>query len=214
MARISAPCRRVFAKRLAAWHQYPFLQGCWCSSAARRRFLPPGIAYPPLATASIAGTHDLPTLKGFWLGAISTGASKLDMYPNGRRSWPRSSERQTRARTIGIAARCADRAQGVLLPARWRRAVLPEDEAPVFQLRAGRSRCIAISVNRQRGSCSSSSRTRSGAEDMINLPGTIDEHPNWRRKMSLSVAEILDNSLFARLTAAAQEARSRRIAVG
>jgi 4-alpha-glucanotransferase len=46
-----------------------------------------------------------------------------------------------------------------------------------------------------------------GEVEQANLPGTMDEHPNWRRKLSLPVAEILGNESFARLAAALNEAR-------
>ena len=30
-----------------------------------------------------------------------------------------------------------------------------------------------------------------GLADMVNLPGTIDEHPNWRRRLGVPVASLL-----------------------
>ena len=43
-------------------------------------FVPPG-GYPPLATAS-AATHDIATLKGFWLGRDIAWRRRLDLYPD------------------------------------------------------------------------------------------------------------------------------------
>jgi 4-alpha-glucanotransferase len=39
-----------------------------------------------------------------------------------------------------------------------------------------------------------------GVETMVNLPGTIDEHPNWRRRLPLSVDEMLADPRFDALS--------------
>mgnify|MGYP000287612789 CR=1 FL=1 len=48
-----------------------------------------------------------------------------------------------------------------------------------------------------------------GAEHRPNVPGTIDEHPNWRRRARLTMEELADderaNELLAALNAARQE---------
>jgi 4-alpha-glucanotransferase len=44
-------------------------------------------------------------------------------------------------------------------------------------------------------------------EEQANLPGTVDEHPNWRRKLSLSVVELMSDTCFTQLTNALNEAR-------
>src|SRR5690606_38292391 len=31
-----------------------------------------------------------------------------------------------------------------------------------------------------------------GEERMVNLPGTVDQHPNWRRRLSISVDALFD----------------------
>jgi 4-alpha-glucanotransferase len=49
-----------------------------------------------------------------------------------------------------------------------------------------------------------------GEIEQINLPGTTEEHPNWRRKLSLPVEQILGDPAFRRLAAALNEARGPR----
>ncbi len=168
-------------------------------------FLPPS-AYPPLATAS-SGTHDLPTLKGFWLGNDLDWRERLDMYPDPSIGQIERTQR-VRERRLLLDALIA---QGVLPPT-LAAELLPEDEVPVFHFE------LVEAVHRYLGESPArlmliQLEDAVGSEDMINLPGTTDEHPNWRRKLSLSVAEILDNQLFRRLTEAAREARSRSPAV-
>ncbi len=37
-------------------------------------------------------------------------------------------------------------------------------------------------------------------ETMVNLPGTVDEHPNWRRRLPLTVDEMLADPRFSELS--------------
>ncbi len=37
-----------------------------------------------------------------------------------------------------------------------------------------------------------------GVEEQANLPGTIDSHPNWRRRLPGDAASLLDNPNAAR----------------
>ena len=47
-----------------------------------------------------------------------------------------------------------------------------------------------------------------GVVDQPNVPGTVDEHPNWRRRLPLAVDEIIDAIDVASLRKATRE-RSR-----
>ena len=49
--------------------------------------------------------------------------------------------------------------------------------------------------------------------DQPNVPGTIDEHPNWRRKLPLELARIRDDprlAAIARIAADTRQSRTRR----
>ena len=53
-------------------------------------------------------------------------------------------------------------------------------------------------------------------ETMVNLPGTMDEHPNWRRRLPLSVDEMLADPRFHDLSSLRERPRldvRRRIAL-
>ena len=49
-----------------------------------------------------------------------------------------------------------------------------------------------------------------GVLDQPNVPGTVDEHPNWRRRMPLAVDEIVSAIDVARLRKATREGCMRR----
>ena len=87
-----------------------------------------------------------------------------------------------------------------------RPVLLPEDAAPVFAL------ALAEAVHRFLGR-SRAALTLLQIEDALgeveqaNLPGTVDGHPNWRRKLGRELEDIPRDEGFLRITAALDGAR-------
>jgi 4-alpha-glucanotransferase len=48
-----------------------------------------------------------------------------------------------------------------------------------------------------------------GITEQANLPGTIDEHPNWRRKTPVPIEKLEQHALFLAVVGAAAAERSR-----
>jgi len=48
-----------------------------------------------------------------------------------------------------------------------------------------------------------------GSEDQPNLPGTIDQHPNWRRRLPRDAGAVLDEAGAATRVALLTKARPR-----
>ena len=48
-------------------------------------------------------------------------------------------------------------------------------------------------------------------EDQPNLPGSIDEHPNWRRRLALSVDELFAEPTFCDRLLAVERTRSTTV---
>jgi 4-alpha-glucanotransferase len=46
-----------------------------------------------------------------------------------------------------------------------------------------------------------------GEEEQANLPGTTDAHPNWRRRLSRTLDEIVGGSDLRRVAALSAEGR-------
>jgi 4-alpha-glucanotransferase len=46
-----------------------------------------------------------------------------------------------------------------------------------------------------------------GIRCQANLPGTVDQHPNWCRKVSLTVEDLVQDSRFERLAALLRSTR-------
>ena len=139
-------------------------------------FKPPS-AYPERALAA-ASTHDLPTLAGYWKGQDIVERERLGLFPSDEK------------REQQILSRTQDRAR--LLMALSREGLLPEgvtaDPASAPEMTPSLSRAVHVYLAR-----SPAKVVIVQPEDIIgetrqaNLPGTVDEHPNWRRKLMLDV---------------------------
>jgi len=164
-----------------------------------QRFLLPE-AYPDLASASFS-THDIPTLKGYWLGRDLEWRRRLDLYPEAALAEKDLQDRRRDRRRL-LRALIAARA----LPRAAAKRLLPQEGEPIYE------RELAEAVYRFLG------RTRSrlvlmqiedalGESEQVNLPGTIDEHPNWRRKLTLALDQLLHDPAWTQLAAVLGEAR-------
>jgi len=147
------------------------------------RFKRPG-AYPELAAAS-AGTHDLPPLKAWWLGTDIRLRAKIGQYPNEAAQAHHEAGR-VRDRCALLTALREQR----LLSAETAEALLPPEGPPVFHhaLTAAVHRFLALTPSRL---VLFQAEDLLGLETMVNLPGTVDEHPNWRRRLPASIPELL-----------------------
>ncbi len=146
-------------------------------------FLPPE-RYPELALA-VVGSHDLPTLRGWWEGADIALRYRLHLIPN-----PADAQ-------AARAQRADDR--GELLAALKREGLISaegtEDTEAVVQaahrfLARSRSALAIAQID-----------DLTGEVDPVNVPTTSDEHPNWRRRLSLSIEELARHPRFQAVTA-------------
>ncbi len=173
----------------------------------RRRdggFVPPE-AYPALAAAS-AATHDIATLKGYWLGIDIAWRGRLGLYPD------------PAAQASEAAERGRDRR--LLLEALVREGLLGAEQAGEFLSEAGEPN-YSIELANAILTYLAASRARLmlvQLEDVIseseqaNLPGTTNSHPNWRRRLSRTLEEIVEGGALHRIAALIEGARQRSAA--
>lgn len=138
--------------------------------------------YPDLALACVT-THDLATLEGFWRGADIDLKQRLALYPSD------DAEQGERG------ARLHDR--WLLLQALRRQGLLPNGLDPddidghpmspqlIAALHAFLARSPASILLVQIDDLMRE-------QEQINLPGTVFERPNWRRRLSMRVDELPD----------------------
>ncbi|MGG5810023.1 4-alpha-glucanotransferase [Falsiroseomonas sp. CW058] len=151
------------------------------------RFHPPR-AYPPVALA-VAGSHDLPTLRGWWEGHDIVLKRRYGLLTEEEEAWQRQ-------------ARAAERER--LLEA-LREAGVPGGGEPGM---AALSRAVHGFLGR-----SASLLAVAQLDDMldepeqVNVPATDREHPNWRRKLSVALEDIAGHPGFEAAAAALRDAR-------
>jgi 4-alpha-glucanotransferase len=127
---------------------------------------------------AMTSTHDLPTVAGWWHGTDITTRAACGRLGEG------VSEADV------IAERAADRA--ALWQAFVREGVAdgdaspPEDTPPVVDA------ALAFVARTSAPLCLLPIEDVVGQEEQPNLPGTVDEHPNWRRRLPGEAGSILD----------------------
>lgn len=151
----------------------------WFERDRAKGFLPPA-AYPAEALVTVT-THDLATLPGWWDGRDLAWRARLSFYPD------------EDARLAEGHERFLDRFR--LLDALEAEGLTPEgvgrEGGPpplTSDLLAAIYRYLARSEGRL---MMVSLEDLAGETEQPNLPGTIDEHPNWRRRQAEDAAGIL-----------------------
>ncbi|HYH22468.1 MAG TPA: malto-oligosyltrehalose trehalohydrolase [Azospirillum sp.] len=161
------------------------------------RFVGPDV-YPYLALATV-GSHDLATLRGWWEGHDIDLKEEKALYPaEGEAERQRKRRDEERAYLIE-----AVRAAGLPLPASFGSAS-PYDDGLGHAVHAFLARTNAAIAMVQLDDLT-------GEAAQVNLPGTVDQYPNWRRKLSLSLEELSDDlraGAIANILAAARPAPS------
>jgi (1->4)-alpha-D-glucan 1-alpha-D-glucosylmutase len=163
------------------------------------QFKAPG-AYPQDALAACS-THDLPTLAGYWAGQDIELRARLGLFP---------SEEKRHEQIVG---RAQDRA--LLLVALEREGLLPEGISVVPggpELAPALARAMHAYVARSPARIMVAQlEDAMGVVEQANLPGTTSEHPNWRRKLPVTLERFAAEPRFHALcdTLAGVRGRSR-----
>jgi len=132
---------------------------------------------------SMTTTHDLPTVAGWWRGNDIDVRGALGLAADGE-----ADTRQTDRRRLWRAFAAAGTAEGP--------APAPEDTAPVVDAALG------FVASSPAPLMLAPMEDLLGLIDQPNLPGTIDEHPNWRRRLEPRAADLFDDPVVARRAAA------------
>ncbi|MEL7139455.1 MAG: 4-alpha-glucanotransferase [Pseudomonadota bacterium] len=141
-------------------------------------------------TLASFGTHDTPTLKGWWQGRDIDWAAKLsraDAEEAARQRAARAEDRRTIATLL---------AEARILPEGIDPTAPPEDaDAPLLDaIHALMARSSAALVAVQLDDVL-------GTLEQPNIPGTIHEHPNWRRRHEAPVERLAEHPSLQRIAA-------------
>jgi 4-alpha-glucanotransferase len=154
--------------------------------------------YPAQSMVTIS-THDLPTLTGWWIGKDLEWRQKLSLYPNEEMG---QNERDSRI---------IDRQ--LLIDALVDLNVIDISEAPT-QAPAKMNRELSLSVQKYMAKAPSHIQLiplEDALEivEQVNIPGTIDEHPNWLQKLPVTIEEFDKTNSVNDLAHAMNQARPR-----
>ena len=151
----------------------------------------PPAAYPAQSLAVVT-THDLPTLSGYWEGADIETRTELGLFPSEQARITMQEERQREK--AGILA--ALKSEGLLPPG------VSDNPAQTPAMTTALAEGIHQYLAR-----TPAWMVLANLEDVIgiraqtNVPGTVDEHPNWCRKLSQTVEELVRDHRFEQLAA-------------
>jgi 4-alpha-glucanotransferase len=83
---------------------------------------------------------------------------------------------------------------------------LPDDGEPVFGAELGEAILAYLARARARLMLVQIEDV-AGADEQANLPGTTEAHPNWRRRLSARLEDVLAGAAMARVAALVTAAR-------
>lgn len=147
----------------------------------RDGFIPPD-EYPPLSL-SVASSHDLPTLHGWWKGSDLDLKERLHLFPTGSGC---KEARETRASDREDLVRALD-TEG-LLPAAEGIDAERFSEAAHRYLARSRSLLTLVQID-----------DLTLEIDQVNVPATTGENPNWRRRLSADLDAIASDPRLAKV---------------
>ncbi len=143
--------------------------------------------YPRQSIAS-ASTHDLPTLSGFWEAGDLLLGEKIGLYP-GDAVQPLHQQRAAQKQALLNVLH-----QAGSLPASTPRQA---DKLPMSpRLNQAIHRFLA---NTHSALLGLQPEDWLGMTTPVNVPGTVDQYPNWRRKLTQPLEEIFANTEVKKL---------------
>lgn len=142
-------------------------------------FKPPA-AYPADALVAVS-THDLATLAGWWCGLDLRRRLQLELFPEPQLFEKQLLDRAQERVRLMLALQHAD----LLSAAQGAEAVcsqnLPLDALVAIHAFLAKTPSALLMVQLE---------DVLGALEQANMPGTVDEQPNWRRKLPLELEDL------------------------
>ncbi len=161
-----------------------------------------GVWMPPHAyrreAMVCASTHDLPTLKGWWIGNDIERRIEAGRTTEVEAVLQRDDRKKDRQRLLDALVSAQALAPGVAQAATPK--AMPDEVLVAVHRFLAITPCRLLAVQLD---------DALGASEQANLPGTVDEHPNWRRKSAVTLEALAENSLFGDVVRAVAAERPR-----
>lgn len=150
-------------------------------------------AWPRQSIAS-ASTHDLPTLAGFWQAGDLALGEKFGMY-DGEALRDLQQQRDVQKQALLEALQQAGTLTSV-----------PRNTAMTPALNVAMHRYLAQTESALLGL---QPEDWLGMTAPVNVPGTVDEYPNWRRKINVTLEAMFADKAVKKVLKAVSEARKK-----
>jgi 4-alpha-glucanotransferase len=147
------------------------------------------------SAAAMTSTHDLPTVAGWWQGRDITTRAAAGVLGESQDAGALQRERARGRDALWAAFHAASAARGPAPPPDQPARVV--DAAVRFVARTRSQLCLVPLED------------LAGMAEQPNIPGTIDQHPNWRRRLSRSTDRLLQSRAVARRIASLIRERPR-----
>ena len=155
------------------------------------RFRPP--ARWTRSAAAMTSTHDLATVAGWWTGHDLELRGKLGMLGDDTGAWFAYENRARERARLWDAMRESGAAAG---EAPSGDTQLPVVDAAIRHIAGAGCELALLPLE-----------DAIGATEQPNLPGTTDQHPNWRRRLAFDAPALFADELVARRLRSFDEAR-------
>ncbi len=152
----------------------------------------------PAQSLGVVTTHDLPTLSGYWEGTDIDTRVALGLGGTEEARRGAFAERHMDKARLLAALRSEGLLPNGLADDPAQSPVMTTELAAALHLYLARTPSWVVLAN---------------VEDVIgqraqtNVPGTVDQHPNWSRKLTATVEQMVQDSRFASLAAQLRSAR-------
>ena len=148
---------------------------------------------------SVLCTHDMPTLRGFWNADDLKLGSELGMYP----------DQQQLAELFDSRLHSK---QGILNSVNWHGHLPDSIGRDAQQVPMDSALSEAFQIHLAAGASALLSLQLEDWLEMdkpVNIPGTVDQYPNWRRKLSVNLDEIFIRDNVNQLSKKLTETRAK-----
>ena len=146
--------------------------------------------YPELALCAVT-THDLPTLYGYWSGRDLKVKKQLGLFQDDNQ-WQKYLQERERDKKLILSVMKSVRAVPDEYPSdpSWIPEMTPELCTAIYKfLSFTPCKLLMVSLD-----------DILGTPDQQNMPGTVDEHPNWMQKTPVILDDITKDGQFRELS--------------
>jgi 4-alpha-glucanotransferase len=154
-------------------------------------------SYPEMALACI-GTHDLPTIAGWWTEGDITTRSRLALISEDEAIAERTNRQQSRRQLLVLLANSGfEHSEEEAASEEPSQAVVADLHACIA---SGPSRLFAVQLD-----------DLVGTTTQTNIPGTHTEYPNWRMRLPFMLEELFEFPLVTKTLEAVARVRARQL---